>query len=234
MKRTTTSVRPEAFYVRISTERQASEGTSREAQKASAEAWCATNGLRDASVRIDAGLSDLRADHRPEMVRALDEVSRLKGVLVVCSLSRLERSTRNTLDIAERLERAGTELVSLSESIDITSAAGRMAFRMLAVLAKFERDLVAERTRCALSAKRAKGERTSGRIPFGFALAADGVHLIEAANEQRILVRIRELRGGELSLHAIGAAPQSEGMNLRSGASWSPKILRDVCARLSA
>ena len=85
-----------------------------------------------------------------------------------------------------------------------------------------------------MSAKRAKGERTSGRIPFGFALAADGVHLIEAANEQRILARIRELRDGGLSLRAIGAALQSEGMNPRSGASWSPKVLRDICARLSA
>jgi site-specific DNA recombinase len=234
MKRTTTSERPAVVYVRVSTERQASEGVSLEAQEARAEAWCAANGLRVASVRIDAGLSGSRADNRPELVRALDEVSRLGGVLVVYSLSRLARSTRDTLDIAERLERAGADLVSLSESIDTTSAAGRMVFRMLAVLAEFERDLVAERTRCALSAKRAKGERTSGRIPFGFALAADGVHLIEAANEQRILARIRELRDGGLSLRAIGAALQSEGMNPRSGASWSPKVLRDICARLSA
>jgi DNA invertase Pin-like site-specific DNA recombinase len=143
----------------------------------------------------------------------------------------LARSTRDTLDIAERLERAGADLVSLSESIDTTSAAGRMVFRMLAVLAEFERDLVGERTRCAMHAKRAKGERTSGHLPFGFSLAADGVHLVESAHEQVILARILELRREGLSLRAIAAELVRLGMKPRSGATWSPKVLRDICAR---
>lgn len=223
--------RPAFVYVRVSTDRQATEGVSLEAQRDRAAAWCAAHGFELAGVFCDAGLSGKRADNRPELVRALDAVTRARGVLVVYSLSRLARSTRDTLDIAERLERTGADLVSLSESIDTTSAAGRMVFRMLAVLAEFERDLVAERTRCAMSAKRAKGERTSGRIPFGFSLAADGVHLVENPDEQTILARILELRRDGLSLRGIGAALAREGMKPRSGASWSPKVLRDICAR---
>lgn len=49
-------------------------------------------------------------------------------------------------------------MVSLSERIDTTSAAGRMVFRMLAVLAEFERDLCGERTKSALAHKRSRGE----------------------------------------------------------------------------
>ena len=60
--------------------------------------------------------------------------------------------------IAERLEKAGADLVSLTEKIDTTSAAGKMVFRMLAVMAEFERDLVSERTRAAMSHKKSKGE----------------------------------------------------------------------------
>ena len=57
---------------------------------------------------------------------------------VVYSLSRLARSTRDTIEIADRLDRDGADSSSLSERIDTTTAAGKMAFRMMAVLAEFE------------------------------------------------------------------------------------------------
>jgi len=223
--------RPAFVYVRVSTDRQAKEGVSLEAQRDRAAAWCAAHGFELAEVFCDAGLSGRRADNRPELVRALDAVTRARGVLVVYSLSRFSRSVRDTMQMAERLDRAGADLVSLSESIDTTSAAGRMVFRMLAVFNEFESELNGERTRCAMAAKREKGERTSGRIPFGFSLAADGVHLVENSEEQPILARVRELRRDGLSLRAIGAVLLREGMKPRSGASWSPKVLRDICAR---
>jgi len=72
---------------------------------------------------------------------------------------------------------------------------------------------------------------TTECIPFGFSLAADGVHLVENSEERSVLARIRELRRGGLSLRGIRAALQRERMKPRSGASWSPKVLRDICAR---
>ncbi len=57
--------------------------------------------------------------------------------------------------------------MSLSEQIDTTSAAGKMIFRMLAVMAEFERDLVSERTKSALDYKRSNGKKLGGRVPFG-------------------------------------------------------------------
>src|SRR6266581_6504849 len=81
------------------------------------------------------------------------------GVLVVYSLSRLARNTTETLELGERLAKAGADLVSLSEKIDTTSAAGKMVFRMLAVLAEFERDQISERTRVAMQHMRCEGKR---------------------------------------------------------------------------
>src|SRR4051812_9422716 len=113
-------------YCRVSTEDQAVEGVSLEAQAARIRAWCAANGVELAGSYTDAGLSGKRADNRVALQMALEVVCQARGVLVVYSLSRLARSTRDTLAIADRLERAGADLVSLSEKIDTTSAAGKM------------------------------------------------------------------------------------------------------------
>ena len=77
-----------------------------------------------------------------------------------------------------------------------------MVFRMLAVLAEFERDLVSERTVCAMAHKQSKGERV-GAVPYGFDLADDGVQLVPNATEQRVLELIAQLRNDGYTLRAI-------------------------------
>lgn len=127
-------------YIRVSTEQQAEEGVSLAAQKAKIAAWCEINDYELANVFVDAGISGKSMDKRQGLRDALAAVKK-GGVLVVYSLSRLARSTKDTLAISEQLGKAGADLVSLSEKIDTTGAAGKMMFRMLAVLAEFERDV---------------------------------------------------------------------------------------------
>jgi hypothetical protein len=83
------------------------------------------------------------------------------------AISRLARSTRDMLEIAERLEKRGADLVSLTDRIGTTSAAGRMVFRMLVVMARFEREVIAERTRSALAYRKGSGE-VYAPTPFGY------------------------------------------------------------------
>lgn len=64
-------------YVRVSTESQALEGVSLEAQQAKIQAWCLANDVELSGVFIDAGLSGKRADNRPELQNALDAVCKL-------------------------------------------------------------------------------------------------------------------------------------------------------------
>ena len=111
--------------------------------------------------------------NRPALHDAL-AATRRGDALVVYSLSRLARSTRDTLEIADALDRRGADLVSLSEKIDSTSAAGRMIFRLLAVLAEFERDVISERTSMAMRHMQATGRFIGGQAPFGFVLASNG------------------------------------------------------------
>lgn len=156
-----------------------------------------------------------------------------KGVLVVYSLSRLARSTRDALEIAARLERAGSDLVSLSESLDTTNAAGKMVFRMLAVLAEFERDLISERTTSAMAYLRRTGRRISGKVPFGYDL--DGDNLIPNEAEQTALGVMHRLRSRGFSLRAIGLELRKRGIRTKNGRCvWSPKVLACVLRRYEA
>ena len=189
-------------YVRVSTELQASEGISLDAQRAKIAAWSELNGYSLAGIFIDAGISGKRADNRPELQKALTAVTECRGVLLVYSLSRLARSTKDTLAISDRLEKAGADLVSLSEKIDTTSAAGKMVFRMLAVLAEFERDLVSERTIAALQHKRKCGGRM-GQIPFGSKVGDDGDTLVPSLHEQQVINRVQFWRSEGRTLRAI-------------------------------
>jgi DNA invertase Pin-like site-specific DNA recombinase len=208
-------------YIRVSTPGQVDEGISLEAQQAKVEAWCVANDVDLSAVFMDAGISGKRQDNRPELQRALQAVTDSGGVLVVYSLSRLARSTRDTLDIGERLEKAGADLVSLSEKIDTTSAAGKMIFRMLAVLAEFERDLISERTITALAHKRQLGKRT-GTVPYGYDLHHDQESLVPNPDEQRIIDWMVELRSEGLSLRKIAARLTTKNIPTKSGnAEWT-------------
>ncbi len=108
-------------YCRVSTPGQATEGVSLEAQRTAIEAWASTQGRDVLQVFTDAGLSGKRADNRPALQQALALATTQRAVVVVYKLDRLARSTRDALEIAERLSVAGADLVSLSEQIDTTT-----------------------------------------------------------------------------------------------------------------
>jgi DNA invertase Pin-like site-specific DNA recombinase len=221
-------------YVRVSTEDQAREGVSLDAQRAKIAAWAALNGYELGNVHVDAGISGHRADNRPALQAAIAEACSTKAALVVYSLSRLARSTKDAIAISERLDKAGADLVSLSEKIDTTSAAGKMIYRLLSVLAEFERDQIAERTTTAMQHLKSQGRRISGKIPFGYDLAADGEQLLENPAEQQVIQQIRERRQNGETLHAIAEALNLQGIASKCGGKWSHKVIRDILRRKAA
>ena len=100
---------------------------------------------------------------RPELHRLLDQL-RKGDVLVVWRLDRLSRSLRDVLVIMERIQEAKAGFRSLTESIDTTTAAGRMMMQMVGAFAEFERAMLRDRTRSGLDAARKRG-RIGGRRP---------------------------------------------------------------------
>ncbi len=220
-------------YVRVSTAGQATEGVGLETQRERIRKWCEANEYRLTAVYTDAGVSGKRADNRPDLQRALAAVcGRPPGALVVYSLSRLARSTKDCIAIAERMDKAGADLVSLSERIDTTTAAGKMIFRLLAVFAEFERDLVSERTTAALALKKANGQRTGG-VPYGFDLADDGSTLVENLAEQAVIRDIRSMRARGMKLKQIAGTLTERHIATKTGKSerWTHQAVARILAR---
>ena len=114
-------------------------------------------------------------------------------MVVTTRLDRLARSTRDLLDIAETLNRAGAGLRSLAEPwADTTSPAGKMVLTVFAGIAEFERALIAERTRSGRIAAQQKGVRfgrppalSSEQVALGQRLLAEGTSVREAARVLR-------------------------------------------------
>ena len=100
---------------------------------------------------------------RPELDKALDQL-RSGDVLVITRLDRLGRSTKDLLTIVTTLEEKGVQLEVLEQSIDTSTAEGKLFFTMVAAFAEFEREIMRARTKDGLAAARARG-RLGGRKP---------------------------------------------------------------------
>lgn len=218
-------------YARVSTEGQAADGVSLEAQQARIRSWCDANGYALVGIQVDAGLSGCRADNRPALQAAITEACTHKAALIVYSLSRLARSTKDAILITERLAKCGADLVSLSERIDTTSAAGKLFFRLMISLSEFEADLVAERTKAALSHLRKEGKRISGRLPYGYDLASDGRTLLPNSHEQEGLRLILSLRKSGQGWRRIAAALNHQRIATKTGRVWSPQAIGAILRR---
>lgn len=99
--------------------------------------------------------------NRPELTKLLDRITE-GDTVVVESLSRLGRSTKDLIELTEIFQSKGVNLVSLKESIDTNSPTGKLLFTLMSAIAQFERDVIADRTREGLESARARG-RTGGR-----------------------------------------------------------------------
>lgn len=98
---------------------------------------------------------------RPELTKLLERIT--KGdTIVIESLSRLGRSTKDLIELTELFKSKGVRLVSLKEAVDTDSSTGKLLFTLMSAIAQFERDTIADRTREGLRSARARG-RTGGR-----------------------------------------------------------------------
>ena len=211
-------------YCRVSTIEQATNGDSLETQEAAIRQWAKAKGYRVAGIFIEA-LSGKRADNREQLQLALADACNQKAAIVVASLSRLARSTIDALTISERLHKAGADLVSLSEQIDTTCAAGKMVFRMLAVLAEFERDLISERTSAVLQYKKQKGE-VYGNVPFGYE-AKEG-RLVPVKAELAAVETMKSMRAKGKTLRQIAARLTRDRVSTKGGGKWFASTVKKV------
>lgn len=129
--------------------------------------------------------------NRPELEKLLERLTE-GDTVVVESLSRLGRSTKDLIWLMETFNSKGVNLVSLKESIDTTTSTGKLLFTLMSALAQFERDVLADRTKEGLAAARAR-ERKGGRPPVSREAIKKAIKLY---NTQQYTVReITDLTG---------------------------------------
>ena len=109
--------------------------------------------------------------------------------------------------------------MSVAESLDTGTAAGRLVLNIMTAVSQWEREAIGERTRDAMSHKRAKGERV-GTIPFGFRMAEDGARLEEDPAEQDVLSRIQRLKAQGHTMRQIADELNRQGFTTRRGTAW--------------
>ena len=188
-------------YVRVSTDEQASEGVSLEAQVTKLKSYCDLYGLNLVAVKSDPGLSAKSLD-RPGLQAALRMLSdgHAKGIVV----AKLDRLTRSVADLSTLLsnyfsEAANHHLFLVADQVDTRTAGGRLVLNVLTVISQWERETIVERTRTAIDHKRSKGE-VLGTIPYGFDRdPADPSKLKPNMLEQRWISIIHDLHDNKLS-----------------------------------
>jgi DNA invertase Pin-like site-specific DNA recombinase len=169
-----------ALYARVSTGNQS---TGLESQVRALRAYCESNGIKNYVVYSDEGISGAK-ENRPQLDRLMHAVtaSEITSV-VVFSFSRFARSTKHLLAALEVFNQNEVSFVSLSESLDTHSAAGKMVFTVLAAVAELERELVRERVRSGLCNARAKGKI------LGRPKTATNLSLIKLLSDQQMPLR---------------------------------------------
>lgn len=206
-------------YVRVSTDKQADRGVSLEAQAEKIRAMAVVHSAELQDIIVDGGES-AKSLNRPGMARLLALVdAREVQVVIIAKLDRLTRSVKDLCTLLERFERRGVALVSVAESLDTGSAAGRLVLNIMTAVSQWEREAIGERTRDAMSHKRSNGERV-GNIQFGYRLGADGKHLEPDPAEQAVLGEIRNLRRNGHTLRGIAAALNHRALRTRRGSAW--------------
>lgn len=208
-------------YVRVSTEEQAKEGVSLEAQEHRIRAYCELRGLVLGDVIIDAGVSAGKPLASRDGGAKLLGLVKGKKVTAVIAL-KLDRLFRNAVDclmVAEGWDRAGValHLVDLGgQAIDTSSAAGKFLLTIMAAVAEMERNQVRERTSMAMQQLAANGRYTGGKARYGFKAKADGF-LGADDTEHTIVSRVRDAHANGDSLRKIVRDLEAEGVRSRSG-----------------
>lgn len=202
-------------YLRVSTEEQ-HIGTT--AQRDAIDAWAAREGVEVVAWFSDEGISGKSPPgKRPALTEALTALHEQEaGILVVARRDRLARDVMIAGYLEMKVRQAGARIVSVAgEGTGDDSPTDRLMRQIIDAFAEYERQIIAARTRAALQAKKARGER-AGNLPWGYRADENG-KLVEDVDEQLVIAHIRDLRDEGVSIRGVVRCLAEAGYRSRVG-----------------
>lgn len=213
-----------ALYTRVSTEEQAIEGYSIDAQRELLSNYCVAQDYEIFKIYVDDGFSG-RSDNRPAYREMMGEMAEW-DVMVVLKMDRIHRNSRNFMNMMDELGRHNKQFVSATENLDTTNAMGKFVMSMIQSIAQLESEQIGERTYLGMREKAETMNNTPQESralgfnpPYGYVLN-DG--LITAVPEELKVVReiFDEYLAGK-SLARISEALNRSGLRTRRGSRWT-------------
>jgi DNA invertase Pin-like site-specific DNA recombinase len=213
-------------YARCSTDEQSREGVTLQSQEMRIRAFCVASGRVEPQMVIDDGQS-AKTLNRPGLQAILEAVNRGEvGTLVVLKLDRLTRSVGDLAALLALFEKHGCALVAVQESLDTSTASGRLMLNLLASVSQWEREAISERTTAAFEYKRHSRKVYCKAAPFGFRRDGDG--LVEVP-EQIVAIRdMKRMAAEGLSLRKIAAHLTERGIRPSGGGRWFAQSVKAV------
>ena len=156
-----------AIYTRVSTEDQAKEGFSLDAQLDKLKSYCKARDWIVAGEYVDEGYSG-RKTRRPAYTKMMEEIGKWDALLVI-KMDRIHRNSKNFMFMMEDLNKKGKEFVSMMESLDTSTAMGRFVMDIIQRIAQLESEQIGERVYIGMQQKaKTNGGVLGFNIPYGY------------------------------------------------------------------
>ena len=156
-----------AIYTRVSTEDQAKEGFSLDAQLDKLKSYCKARDWEIGGEYVDDGYSG-RYIKRPAYKRMMLEMEKWDALLVI-KMDRIHRNSKNFMLMMEELKKNDKEFVSMTESLDTSTAMGRFVMDIIQRIAQLESEQIGERVYIGMEQKaRINGGVLGFNIPYGY------------------------------------------------------------------
>ena len=214
-----------ALYARVSTDDQAREGFSLDAQVKRMTAYCRVRGWEVADIYRDEGYSG-RYDDRPEYTRMMSESDRW-DILLVLKMDRIHRNSVNFAKMMDRLRAEGKDFNSMQDKFDTTTAMGRFVMDIMQRIAQLESEQIGERVKLGMTfkAKGGGGHLGSGH-PYGYEYSGGSMKVVEPeAAVVRDVFNMR-LRGSTYS--EIADYLNKSGVPTKRGGTWRPQTVSNM------